>query len=212
MYTKRAVFFLDILGFGKKVEEAENDLELMTKIRTCLSLIESLPRASSNNNVGFLLSLMRGGGLPESDLKVLTFSDSLVISVSCEQPEAVVTLLSVIQEVQYELLKIGLLSRGGADVGLMAHEDNGIMFGSAFNSAYRLESKLAKMPRVLLGEEYINYIKTNTNFDLEELKSSHLFSETVEDGKYLEMNSFHWVSRLLKNGDVSLLKSLLVAI
>lgn len=212
MYQQRAVFFLDILGFGNKAEEAERDIDLMTKIRSCLSLIESLPRASTKTNVGFLMSLMQGGGLPDSDFKVLTFSDSLVISVSCDQPEAVVALVSVIQEVQYELLKIGLLSRGGGDVGLMIHEDNGIMFGPAFNSAYNLESKVAKMPRVLIGENYIDYIKNVTSFDLDELKESHLFTDVTEDNKYLEMNSYHWVGRLLCHTSISTLQSLLAAI
>lgn len=203
MYQERAVFFLDILGFGEKVEKAADDSVLMKKISDSLSLIASLPNAQNSTSTGFLISLLKGKSLPEADVQVLTFSDSLVISVSCEQPEAVATLLTVVQRVQYELLKVGLLSRGGGDIGSLTHKPNGIMFGPAFNSAYDLENKLAKNPRILVGQNYIDFLE-KFGFDDAELIESELLT-SYPDGPF-GIDSYSWVNTVMNKGEIGILK------
>ena len=197
MYQKRAVFFLDILGFGKKVEQASSDPKLMNKIQQCLTKIASYSDVNAGSN-DFYLNVIRGDGLPDSDLQILTFSDSLVASVSCKQPESVALLAMVIQDIQFKLLEIGLLSRGGGDIGEMVHEENGIMFGPAFNSAYMLESKLADTPRILVGTKYMDYLTNDLDIDIKSLLESKLFVE-YSDGHY-GINSYAWVDKAMDGG------------
>jgi hypothetical protein len=50
----------------------------------------------------------------------------------------------------WNLLQLGVLVRGGVTLGGMHHDDR-IVFGVGVNDAYRLESIVAKVPRIVLG-------------------------------------------------------------
>ncbi|ENM5799808.1 TPA: hypothetical protein I7181_22040 [Vibrio vulnificus] len=191
MYKKRVVFFIDILGFAAKVEKASKDADLMKKIVECLEKIEVYSSQNDEPNKSFFYNLIKGNGLPASDLQVLTFSDSLVASVSCDQPEAAVLLCMEIQSLQYELMKVGLLIRGAAHVGDMVHRANGIMFGPAFNYAYKLESNIAVNPRVIISKDLMHHIARLGQTTVNELLSNDTFTEFC-DGPY-GINTYKWI-------------------
>jgi hypothetical protein len=61
-----------------------------------------------------------------------------------------------------ELLKKGILCRGGVARGLMYHAD-GIAFGEGLVRAYDLERKVAKNPRIVIADEVAPTIFFRTN-------------------------------------------------
>lgn len=53
--------------------------------------------------------------------------------------------------------------RVGIDVGLGTKLKNGDVYGPALIKAYKLESEVAKYPRIVIGSELINYLKNLSN-------------------------------------------------
>jgi hypothetical protein len=76
---------------------------------------------------------------------------SLWASIVCKDA---IRILSGVAEMG---LRIGMLIRGGLSFGQLYH-DGDVVFGEAMVDAYRLESKLAKNPRVLVSERVINQL------------------------------------------------------
>ncbi|MFE1602310.1 hypothetical protein [Methylobacterium sp. ID0610] len=85
----------------------------------------------------------------ETDLRSQNFSDSLILSAA-NTPDGLWHLLFSVDALAWNLLQIGVLIRGGVTIGGMRHDPN-LVFGVGVNEAYRLESTVAKMPRVVLG-------------------------------------------------------------
>jgi class 3 adenylate cyclase len=59
-------------------------------------------------------------------------------------------------------LALGRPIRGGLDVGTGVEVD-GELFGASLVKAYRLESKEAGYPRLLVGQDLVNYLQTSTH-------------------------------------------------
>jgi len=59
-----------------------------------------------------------------------------------------------IKDLALQMLKLGLLIRGGVAIGNIFHDDH-IIFGVGVNEAYRLESTVARYPRVILSKAAI---------------------------------------------------------
>jgi hypothetical protein len=49
--------------------------------------------------------------------------------------------------------------RGGIELGLAMDIEEGEVYGPALASAYRLESKVAQYPRIVVGEELVRYLR-----------------------------------------------------
>lgn len=65
--------------------------------------------------------------------------------------------------------------RAGIEVGLGTELDNGEIYGPVLYKAYELEHKVAEYPRIVIGQELINYLMTLTN------KHTQLPTQTNED-------------------------------
>jgi len=134
-YSNKLIAFVDVLGFGSLVNSSQNDDDAS-------EIIERISDAilSSRN------SLEESGG----NYQFTQFSDSFVISRPVDanpidQAHFALALLKVIDE----FLKSELLLRGGVAQGKLIHSDK-LLFGPAMNRAYELESKLARVPRIVL--------------------------------------------------------------
>lgn len=57
------------------------------------------------------------------------------------------------------LLQLGMLVRGGVACGPLIHEDR-VIFGPGLVSAYQLESKVAKVARIILDGSLSDYVDT----------------------------------------------------
>lgn len=133
VYEKRIVAFVDILGFETMVEDSQADTPLRRKIKKAMEIIRKTAEAESENE----------------DEKVSTFSDSAVISYRLQSRSSLFYLLIDIIQLQLELGALGIMIRGGIAIGDCYH-DGKIIFGPAMNEAYRMESKIAKWPRVVI--------------------------------------------------------------
>lgn len=132
-YLDRVVGFVDILGFADLVRRADGDINLRREIAEALGRVRAvLPP-----------------GVSETDLRTQNFSDSLILS-AVDTPDGLWHLLLSIDALAWNLLQLGILIRGGVTIGGMRHDEH-LVFGVGVNEAYRLESTVAKTPRVVLG-------------------------------------------------------------
>lgn len=132
-YGDRVVGFVDILGFADLVRRADKDERLRDRVAEALHQVR---RVSSP-----------GGS--DTDLCAQNFSDSLIVSAA-DTPDGLWHLLLSIDALAWNLLQLGVLIRGGVTIGGMRHEPE-LVFGVGVNEAYRLESTVAKMPRIVLS-------------------------------------------------------------
>lgn len=136
-YSERVVGFVDILGFGDLVRRADQDSVLRAQIVAALNIVRSVKPPIPG----------------DTDLRVQNFSDSLIISAR-DTPDGFWHLLMAIDAVANQLLQMGVFMRGGVAVGGMLHNDE-LAFGVGVNEAYRLESTVARVPRVALSAKAI---------------------------------------------------------
>jgi len=146
-FETRLVAFVDVLGWGRAVEEAATGKE-----EGVLALGRALFSMQWYGKfVDSIQGLAADGELWPGDPKVSQFSDSLLLSFSNDRigvrllTQALETLTSV-------LIPHGLLLRGGVVRGKLFHQ--GVLaFGPAMNEAYRLEHEVAVHPRIILSED-----------------------------------------------------------
>lgn len=133
-YDKRFVGFIDILGFADLVQRGDRTPELRAQVIEALRKVRSTPNPGSG----------------ETDLRFQNFSDSLILST---RPSAVGLwhLLLSLDALAWNLLQIGVLVRGGVSLGGMHHDDE-IVFGVGVIDAYRIESRVAKYPRIAISK------------------------------------------------------------
>lgn len=137
IYEKRAVAFIDILGF--------RDLVRRGRESEILSTMNSIPKK---------ISFFAEGDLADLDFKVSSFSDSVVASarfIAKNHVPAVVVALYA-GELSLALMQKGILTRGAIAVGMLHHQDPNI-FGPALIDAYELESNVAQYPRIIVPQK-----------------------------------------------------------
>jgi hypothetical protein len=138
-YTERYVAFLDILGFSRIVVDSS--------------------RPATRFDADSLMAILKGIGTRDDeydkifgvDFRFQTFSDSIVMSETASK-EGFEQITDEIEALARKLLSKGLLLRGGLAKGALYHKGT-VMFGPAFLDAYRLESTVAKYPRVVLSRD-----------------------------------------------------------
>lgn len=144
-FSNRAVAFLDILGFKTLIAKVENlDTDATVQFTELLRILDNHVKYDNNQ-------LQKN--IPDEMLpKYLFISDSLIISAPESLDDyygiAIVTLKAI--EVAHKLLEIGLLVRGGIDVGSVWHDKYNI-FGSGYVGAYQTEQQ-ARHPCILLSK------------------------------------------------------------
>lgn len=147
-YDLSVIIFIDILGFGRFVENA-----------------------GSPRRVHDLLTLMQKRGKPAEDLaeeheiQFTNFSDSVVRSTNIlsdsnkKFPHGVLfyELLDLLH-LQINCVGQGILVRGGLCIGDIYHGDD-CVFGPGLNRAYKLENNVAEYPRVVVEESTLQHLK-----------------------------------------------------
>src|SRR5437870_3425007 len=112
MYERRTVAFLDLLGFKRAIQRAENNLWLLLRVREALQSITTYASVSKSGLGGSLLP----GAYAQS------FSDNIVI---CGQSDWV---FYQVTKLIRELFTVGFAVRGGITVGNIYYAD-GLVFG-----------------------------------------------------------------------------------
>ena len=162
VYEKRIVAFVDILGFSTMIEDSKADTDLRRKIKKVVETIRESADSKADRSIR----------------KVTTFSDSAVITYPLQDHSALFNLLMDVIHLQLKVGALGIMIRGGIAIGDCYH-DGRIIFGPAMNEAYRLESKEAKWPRVVITSETLKIgiketVRSNSyesNNELTEIRS-----------------------------------------
>jgi hypothetical protein len=143
-YQTRIVAFVDILGWTSAIQE-ENSSEFVRALGKTLIQLQSVTNHFNS------LSTMMPDGMTWPGNPILTqFSDSLLISVDDDE-HGRFALQNALQILSSNLIGAGRLIRGGVARGEIFHNGS-IVFGPALIEAYKLESKCASSPRVILSQ------------------------------------------------------------
>ncbi|MBO8176036.1 MAG: hypothetical protein H0Z31_01105 [Bacillus sp. (in: Bacteria)] len=157
-YSKRAIVFLDILGFREIVYKSLSDDKEKNNLFQVLRYIEEQRKEQDNYAIIYVDGEERNRiNLDISERRVTTFSDSIVISYP-DDDDGRMSLLWEVVLIQCYLGRKGYLTRGGITHGDLYHKDN-IVVGPAMIEAYELESKVANYPRVILSVDYFEKVK-----------------------------------------------------
>ena len=186
-YEDRIAAFIDILGFAQLLNK--------TKIRNSQDeVIDNTEFISHLYRVfGRIRDLM---GVDESlegvaeSRRVTQFSDSIVISFKLsDEPIEFKYMLGELLHLTTELLKSGILIRGGISYGSLIHTDK-VLFGTAMVHAYMVESKAAIGPRIILPKSLYD---KDSEFrllleydDKTELELNNLLTRDEDDFYYLD--------------------------
>lgn len=162
MYKKSIVTFIDILGFKDLVNQSTNSHQVLDLIHGTLMKFKSLEKSESWTSD--LIEVeedaqkkgLDGFGI-SNRTKCTCFSDSIVISIEIENDlnEVFSTLIANLSRIGAQLLKDGILIRGGIDLSDIYH-NNGIVFGKGLINSYELETNAAKYPRIILAKNLIS--------------------------------------------------------
>jgi hypothetical protein len=136
-YEERYVAFIDILGFREMVARMRR---APTFYNDMLANLGAMRRTLPPREVK-----------AATDLRVQTFSDSIVLSTG-PTPDGLWHLLFVVHDLTNALLPRGIFIRGGVARGRMHHESD-IVLGDAMVEAYDIESKVAGHPRIVLSKQ-----------------------------------------------------------
>lgn len=133
------VAFVDILGFSSKVRSDFSRAEIDDH-----SHLGSIRQA---------ILAARALGDVDAQIQVQQFSDSIIVYSKFHQ-ETFLPFLSACAQLQSDLVKMGILVRGGITYGKHYAED-GVVYSQALIDAYQLESQEAINPRILISEDLV---------------------------------------------------------
>jgi hypothetical protein len=137
VYARRFVGFVDILGFEAIVVAADQSPPIRSRVIRALRQVR----------------LTRPPQPVDTDLRVQNFSDSLIVSAR-DTADGLWHLIFSLDALAWNLLQDDILVRGGIALGGV-HHDNEVVFGVGINKAYRLESRVARYPRIVLSGEVL---------------------------------------------------------
>lgn len=144
-FEDRAVAFIDVLGFKKVVDAADQERSKHTELEALVDLLESVvPKLDETVDRAVPNDL-----LPRH----IYISDSIILSAPLTSSEISsyrglsILVMRVIQ-ISHMLLSKGYLLRGGISVGPVWHTTQNIV-GPAYQEAYRIETETL-VPRVEL--------------------------------------------------------------
>ena len=161
MFSKKAVLFIDILGFRKIVQNCQEN-------------------PSNIQNIYEVLTIIKTHFSNFTDIQILQFSDSIAISFKANDPGSVIAVIGGIQSLIKRLIIKGYLLRGGLTYGDIYHDSN-VIFGPAMINAYDLESTLAIYPRIIIDKEIIEFGRKYLPDFFNENMTNYIFNYVSED-------------------------------
>jgi hypothetical protein len=155
-YEDHFAMFVDLLGFAEAVESVDD-----SRRQAVLQMLRSMAANRSN------FQYTREETSPRSYRtqmvpSVSTFSDHILISyplsgIPDQGPwnltfNPLLLCAQIAAELAREAMAIGFLIRGAATIAPLYHAD-GVVFGEALVEAYRLETRTAFYPRIVLSDK-----------------------------------------------------------
>lgn len=162
VFEKRAVAFLDILGFTVLTKEAEKNSDRFNDLFGLRTILDSHVRFDNASLAPSVPDKMKP--------RYIFISDSIIMSAPLDYYEynglAIIVIKAI--EIAHKLLEFGYLLRGGISIGSVWHDDSNI-FGTGYIDAFNAE-KIANYPRIILTEEAKQHFNKST---LGDMKLSH---------------------------------------
>jgi len=127
--------FIDILGYKNLIKEFGDDA----------------PRAIFQD----ILNAFSWAKSSKSSLKVSLFSDTLIIEADDDHPVGFWNMINVVGRLRNQLLQKGYLIRGSIVYGKHFNQ-KGVWVSPCLIKAYKLESEIANVARIIIDEEAFN--------------------------------------------------------
>jgi hypothetical protein len=172
-YQERYCAYVDILGFTELVGDIHAGKVKFAAVRDLLQQIHA-PRESE--------AIGRG----EIDFQAQSISDAIALSTRLTIPGLGV-LFDTLEQLSLGAIHEGYFTRGALCRGRLYHNPN-MVFGEALIKAYRLESEVARYPRIMLTKDVVN--------DAMSSNLKHYFIEQIkqaDDGPYF-LNIFRYLT------------------
>lgn len=154
-YEDRYVLFIDILGFSELIHQSAGKNPPLHGSVSAIFQALDWHFDGLGGVVDDFLDTLDLGSLGDNALRVHTFSD-FVVATAPATPAGLATVLFTAFDISREWLSKKYLSRGGIARGQVLHRlEPGaapMVFGPAFLSAYKLESQVADLPRIVLSQ------------------------------------------------------------
>lgn len=165
-YETRYCAFVDILGFSQIIGEVNRGTLRYEDLRATLQTVHEPPLADfpSFGDTGF---------------RAQSISDAVCLSANPTR-EGLVHLLLSLEALTLALLDKGYFLRGAVVRGFLYHDDK-MVFGDALVRAYRLESTVARYPRILLSREVVENYR---EFGIQGGEDLNDFVRQAEDGPH----------------------------
>jgi len=143
---EQLVFFVDILGF-RNAKKSSAIVDLLSELALLRGDFEIDPQPTDNGTAFKLRPA------------ITTFSDNIVISYRTKDVLAhtndlglaFVSAEKLVSVFAAAAIRLGLMIRGGATIGLLHHK-HGVVVGDAMVEAYELESTVAVYPRIACSQ------------------------------------------------------------
>lgn len=192
-YENCYVAFLDVLNYQKFVEKNE--------AKHVRNTMKKITKPIEENGWEFTGDLKEYDKTKQEELHYNFFSDSMVLSIRKDVPHSLFVLLYTVCDFEIEcLINDKMLIRGGITEGKMyCKNGDRFAFGEAMNEAYKLESKTAVTPRVIVFEELFNAYLPNASED-EKLIIDELLRKEKADG-YLFVDYLNFLLNVRQEGD-----------
>lgn len=168
-YENRVIAFIDILGWGKAVDDSATSPDLRRRLLNVVRFLGAQSKKDVEDDTP---------DWPSFD-RATQFSDSVVVSCPYSGFRDLLRLTRQITSYQHAMLLSGFPLRGGIAVGSLYHQGS-LVFGPGLNEAYRLESKHAIYPRVIIA----NSLKRQVEEAASSLPQHWPFVLLNEDGFY----------------------------
>lgn len=181
MYENRVVAFIDILNFKNKINATEDidDPKAKIQLEKLIHVLEYIQKGFDN--------ILKTN---QTAFQVTMFSDSVVFSVKETDSITFISIIEILKHLQINLIKDGILLRGGIVYGKIIHDERKII-GPALIDAYELEGKSALYPRIVIDPDIL---KTDTNitestaglFNVSDFLNKQLIQEDFDGTYYVD--------------------------
>lgn len=160
-FQQRFIAFVDILGFANIIARMSSEDRLFTTVRDALKGLDRQSKGFQRyrrEHKEMRAKAEKKGIVPipghrHTNLQMTAFSDCYVLS----EVAPAWHVLAAVQALASRFLAQGILTRGGV-VREKAYHNGRILFGPGIVEAYKLESEVAKYPRILVTEAVRNEV------------------------------------------------------
>ena len=163
VYGNRFAAFIDILGFKQMISEIEAGAEghqpLFKRLKSVLSFLHE-ESIESDGHHDLPVYEVTDEGMIERELgnpQITYVSDCAIVSTE-GTPEGFKALCNKLTKLSTDLACDGMFVRGGIAYGPLFH-DKTFVFGSAYQRAYEVESKIAIWPRIVIDSSALEFMR-----------------------------------------------------